>query len=212
LLTTEQIPHALAPIFDSTVPYLRRITGLEEARKRGLSADEAYALLQFLHYTAEQTGLTPDHNHALKNEVAENPLGVLPGTAFLALYYNAERGLVDHERLSQAVFASARNDSAKPSVRLTALQVCAALKHPEAPAIARDLLATQSDTHLRMSALAVLGALGNQNDIPTLRQYAQSADIRLRTSANAALEGMYQRSQKTSQANENQRTTMEEKT
>ncbi|MDD4735769.1 MAG: HEAT repeat domain-containing protein [Kiritimatiellae bacterium] len=250
VLPTELVPDRLIPLFNPALPYAQRMVCLEQVRLQSLDANEAHALLQFLHYSAAQTGMTEEYTHALKNEVAnalkQSPIemdelgshlmsmaqdeaetdvwrdyciqhlgSILPalsehrrevavpmlwqetretagcraGTAFLALYYNAQRGLVDTPTLKEAVYAAASNPNIKPSVRVTALQVCALLNDTRAVTIARSLLNTDGDAHLKMSALAVLGSQGAPTDIPILNHYAQNSDIRLRTSAQAALEG-----------------------
>lgn len=263
VLPAERVPDRLTPIFNSALPYAQRMVCLEQVRLQGLDANEAHALLQLLHYSAAQTGMTEEYTHALKNEVAnalkQSPIdvdefgrhlmsmaqdeaepdvwrdyciqhlgsilpglsehrrevavrvlwqktreeaGVVAGTAFLALYYNAQRGLVDTPTLKEAVYAAASDLNTKPSVRVTALQICAVLNDTRAVSIARSLLNTDGDAHLKMSALAVIGSQGGPTDIPILNHYAQNSDIRLRTSAQAALEGFYRRNESSNQKNE----------
>jgi len=67
------------------------------------------------------------------------------------------------------------------------LQICAKFNDKRALPIARKIAESAASTHLRMSAIAAVGTLGDSSDRPMLEKYASSSDARLRESAQSAL-------------------------
>jgi len=124
-------------------------------------------------------------------QATRDETGAIAGTALLALYHNAGQDIIDVQRVGDAAVEMAADPSVKPAVRLTALQVAAALDDKRIIDTARLLLAGEGDIHLKMSALATIGTQGDTSDIPALSQYAKSHDIRLRTAARVALKKLY---------------------
>lgn len=112
--------------------------------------------------------------------------GTLAGTALLAMRKNVSTGFTE-DVLTQRAFAVAADATYDDMVRLTALQVCAELGDVRAVPLAREIIGSQSSIHLRMSAIAVLGRLGQVHDCESIKPYLLSSDSRLRTAAKAAV-------------------------
>jgi len=109
------------------------------------------------------------------------------GTALISLSALAASGAVSKEDVSGRAYellVDARNANV---ARSTALQVCANLGNRKALTAAREIIASEKDVPLKMSAIAAVGVLGGRDDIALLRPLAESPDNRLRTAAGAAL-------------------------
>jgi hypothetical protein len=113
-------------------------------------------------------------------------------------------GLSEHlgfvrSEIAEEAYKLASDDATANIVKIPALQIAAKYKHPEAANLARQLLTTPRQLNsaprlpntvpvmLKMSAIATIGAHGNNRDIEILNKYRKSADIRLRTAAKAAI-------------------------
>ena len=71
--------------------------------------------------------------------------------------------------------------------KITALQVLAEFRQIEALNLAREILNADTSVMLRVSALGVLGQIGQSTDRDILSAYAKSSEFRLRQAAQSAL-------------------------
>jgi hypothetical protein len=110
------------------------------------------------------------------------------GTALISLKRASEAGGIDRARLAETALARCLDDGCGELTKITALQICAELGETGVLPTARAIADSKRSVPLRMSAIAVLGTLGNEEDRSLLEPYAQSTDTRLRTAARSALE------------------------
>ena len=110
------------------------------------------------------------------------------GTALIALRNLAEAGDEERANVADRAFACAAAAESPEGVRVTALQVASGLGHADVVPFARSLLTDRRQpVHLRMSAIAALGASGDASDLPALKALAASSEPRLRAAASAAI-------------------------
>ena len=84
------------------------------------------------------------------------------------------------------------------AARITALQVAAKLGNRKVLEVARRIVEGGGyRVPLKVSAVAVLGMLGDEGDVETLRGLRTSSDRRLRKAAEAALERLQGRNART---------------
>lgn len=118
---------------------------------------------------------------------ADGREGTLPGTALLALAWNAEMNAVPRADVAAAAFRAAGDAARGDEVRATALQVCAGLGETDALPIARALArAVGRSVFLRAAAIGAIGILGQSDDEAMLAGLAQSDDLRVRRAAESA--------------------------
>ena len=116
--------------------------------------------------------------------------GGIPGAALIAMSGLADnpefgRGKIAEE--AYALFIAGKTDD---MIKATAMQVCAKLKKREILPLARELIRTSKNVPLKMSAVAAVGAMGDNSDLDTLRSLAKNSDVRMRTASKAALKKM----------------------
>ena len=102
----------------------------------------------------------------------------------------AENPEFDRRKIAEAAYALCIDTNIDDMIKTTALQVCAKLKKHEVLAIARDMIKTSKNVPLKMSAVATVGAIGDNSDHDILRSLAKSSDVRMRTASKAALKKM----------------------
>jgi hypothetical protein len=121
-------------------------------------------------------------------DAATNTAAPGSGTALIALRNLALSGNERKANAAAGAFASAASAVAPEGVRVTALQIAAELGASGTAALARSLLFDRSQpVHLRMSAAAALGKVGDSSDLPALETLASASDPRLRTAASSAV-------------------------
>jgi hypothetical protein len=113
--------------------------------------------------------------------------GSLAGTTLIAMDQNVGVAGLSEESLAEKALAIAGSPSYNAASRTTALQIAARYNDRRALSLARAILNGKNDTHLMVSALAVLGQMGEAQDRSTLNAFVNSSDIRLRGAATAAL-------------------------
>lgn len=127
-------------------------------------------------------------------------LGSIPGMQGTALV--AAHSLRDHANhegrtyvgdqvLGERALACAVSSEADPIDRFTALQVAARCGNIEALPYARSLLSATGESKpspmLKISAICVVGILGNEFEIPSLQKFRRSPDIRISRAARSAI-------------------------
>ncbi|MDD2459805.1 MAG: hypothetical protein WC328_00460 [Kiritimatiellia bacterium] len=119
---------------------------------------------------------------------ASEPAEPGSGTALISLRNLVSSGAEDQMKVAERAGASASPSvSAPDGVRVTALQIAAELEYAETASLARPILMDRSQPiHLRMSAAAALGRVGDVSDLASLDTLANSSEPRLRASASAA--------------------------
>lgn len=117
----------------------------------------------------------------------------IAGTALIAAYGLAGQPGFKPEQLKAAAQALAGDPKVAYIARVPALQISAKMGNPQAIVTAREIIGGQHPAILKMSALAVLGIMGNADDMATLKKYQVSSDIRLRAAATAALHRLAKR-------------------
>lgn len=109
------------------------------------------------------------------------------GTALIALRNLASSGAVDRAKVADRAAVSAASSDAPEGVRVTALQVAAEAGFDGTAGLARSILASrQNPVHLRMSAAAALGRVGDASDLDALDRLAAGSEPRLRAAGSAA--------------------------
>jgi len=111
------------------------------------------------------------------------------GTALLGLCRigGIHSGTVDLNCLSERALAIVKEAKFPDQNKITALQILADFRRRETLGLARSLLNADSSVMLRVSAIGVLGRIGQSNDKDILFAYSKSSDFRLRRAAQAAL-------------------------
>lgn len=96
--------------------------------------------------------------------------------------------------VAEQAMAVASSDAFADAERLTALNIAAYFRHPEAVGFARQIIdSRESAAMFRAAAIAVLGKHGQPSDTSILQSYLNSSDIRLRVSAKNALDTLQER-------------------
>lgn len=112
------------------------------------------------------------------------------GTALLGLDRIGSKyaEMVDSDRFAEQALLIVKEAEFPEQNKITALQLLAESGHPEALDLARKILNTESTVMLRVSAIGVLGSLGQSVDRETLSVYTKDSEFRLRHAAQCALE------------------------
>jgi hypothetical protein len=127
-----------------------------------------------------------DRIRAALQKAARSREGAIAGTALIALRnVPADIGFAPDD-LGRCAIEICRDADRPASVKATALQIAVETRHPDALALAR-VEARRAPAPLRLSALAALGALGDEDDARWLKTQTTSSDIRVRAAATAAL-------------------------
>jgi hypothetical protein len=109
------------------------------------------------------------------------------GTALIALRNLASSGAEDRAKVADRAAVSAASPDAPEGVRVTALQVAAEAGFDGTAGLARSILASrQNPVHLRMSAAAALGRVGDASELDALDRLAAGSEPRLRAAGSAA--------------------------
>jgi len=120
--------------------------------------------------------------------------GSLAGTALIALRLNRRNEPYTSRLVAEEAYVVASSAEYSSASRTTALQIAAAEDDPRIVQLARTVLRESTDVHLRVSALAVLGKMGDSTDVDGIEAHASSGDVRLRSAASAALKMLQSRS------------------
>lgn len=124
---------------------------------------------------------------ALMEVVPENTC-CLAGTALLALAEIAGRTpTVAPGAVSRLAMDRARDTQAEDGIRVTALLVGARLQDPDALTVAWQILDASDRSSLRLAAISVLAALGNQDTVERLGRMNAAADEMETKARNAAI-------------------------
>jgi len=124
---------------------------------------------------------------ALMEVVSENTC-CLAGTALLALAEIAGKTpAAAPETVSRLAVERARDDQADEGIRVTALLVGARLQDPNALTVAWQILDASDRSSLRLAAISVLAALGNQDTAERLGRMNADADERETKARDAAI-------------------------
>lgn len=123
-------------------------------------------------------------------EKADDTHHTFSGTALLGLSRLSSHypDAVASNQLAEKALAVVKGVEFPEQNKLTALQILAEARHPEVLNLARETLNTDSSVMLRVSAIGVLGLVGQSVDREILSAYAKSPEYRLRRAAEAALE------------------------
>ncbi len=108
------------------------------------------------------------------------------GTALIALAGSAGLSEASQRKLQDRALAIAQDSAYGEGARMTALQICAKLNDRRVLSLARELVDGGAPVSLKVSAIAVLGALGDPSDRARVEPLAASSDIRLAGAARAA--------------------------
>lgn len=110
------------------------------------------------------------------------------GTALIALKDMADLPEFPKTETADAAMKILRDKETADFVKLTAMQIAAILKHPEALSTARKLLAAPGTSiNLKASAVAAIGQLGGREDIARIEPLTRGGDVRVAMAARAAL-------------------------
>lgn len=123
-------------------------------------------------------------------QAAAHPSSPTAGTALIALADNIDVAKpISRGEVVRYALRAAENERNASGARLTAFQICARLGAREALAPARRAAAGEglASVSVRMSALAIIGALGGDADKAMLTKLTRSADARLRRASAVAL-------------------------
>lgn len=122
-------------------------------------------------------------------EETANAQDTFSGTALLSLsrMNRLYPGVVVSERFAERALAVVQEATFPDQNKLTALQLLAELRHPEALNLAREVLNAESTVMLRVSAIGVIGLMGQAVDRENLLVLVKSPEFRLRRAAKAAL-------------------------
>lgn len=112
--------------------------------------------------------------------------GSLAGTALIAMRRNRGAPPFTSSVIADSAMEVAESSAYSSASRTTALQIAAQENDPRALTLARTLLRGKTDVHLQVSALGVLGRMGDEADRAILNKLSSSSDVRLRGAARAA--------------------------
>lgn len=126
--------------------------------------------------------------------------------AIIALDGLSKNSGFSKSKIADAAYKLVSDNQTANIVKIPALQIAAKYNHPKALKLARKILTGSKNSQskilnsppsssflnspsviLKMSAIATIGAHGENEDIQLLQQFRKSADIRLRVAAKAAL-------------------------
>lgn len=122
---------------------------------------------------------------AMTDALKETSNGIA-GTSLIAMNSNADQPGIDAQKLGEAAFAVVTDKKNPDYVKLTALQICAMRQDPKALPVAREILRDSKNVPLKISAIAAIGMLGNNEDLDTIKKLSESTDVRIRIAADSA--------------------------
>jgi hypothetical protein len=105
----------------------------------------------------------------------------------------AESGEAERQQVCERALALAVDDGAGLATRTAALQVCALMRVREVLPVARELAHRGKTMGVRLSAIAALGQIGDEEDASILKRIAASSEPYPRRAAEKALRRMGQR-------------------
>jgi hypothetical protein len=118
----------------------------------------------------------------------------IAGTALLALNDLAQGNPeLDQNQIAQTALKLAGNDSCGELVRITAVQLCGQMGVSQAAELIQQLARQAGSIPLRISAIAALGSLGDQDTETFLQEIAAGNEDRLKPAAETALKRLKQR-------------------
>lgn len=124
---------------------------------------------------------------AMIETVSENTC-CLAGTALLALEeFTGKTPATAADVVSRLAVERAGDVQSDPGIRLTALLVCAKLQTPAALPVAWQILETTHDQGLRLTAITLIGALGDMYTMERLDRLKASADETEKHALDAAI-------------------------
>lgn len=118
---------------------------------------------------------------------AMKPESGMAGTAVLALGNSMDGTTLTQAKVSEQAAEVALDDQQPDPTRLSAMLKGAELGNRDMLILARDIIDSSHSAHFRMSALAVVGVLGDVSDLPLLEKYTESSDMRFRNASRAAV-------------------------
>jgi hypothetical protein len=114
--------------------------------------------------------------------------GSIPGTALIALKDNMADPDIDRDAVAAKALEIVLSKTSGEAAKTTALQICAQLGEKKCLPVARELAASTKARTLKLSAIASIGSLGNQEDKALLEKCASSSDRLTQVAAKSALE------------------------
>lgn len=123
----------------------------------------------------------------------------IAGSAIISIEGLSKKSGFIRKDIAEAAYKLASDPKTANNVKVPALQIAAKYQHPEAVKLARKFLAKSKQANttrkssartpvmLKMSAIATIGAHGEDTDIALLQKFRKSSDIRLRAAAKAAI-------------------------
>jgi len=113
----------------------------------------------------------------------------IAGTALIGLEDLSRRHQeVDRRRVSDRAYELAVDEDCSEASRITSIRLCGMMGRKDVLPTARVLAQTAETTTLRMAAIATLGDLGGEGDVPLLESLAGSVEERIARIAEQALE------------------------
>lgn len=106
----------------------------------------------------------------------------IAGTALTSLFSIYLKTKIGGEELAQKAVSLLQDESTHNLTKISALDIAARFKRPEALEEARKLLkdASKTDKTVLMVAIATIGTLGNSSDLAMLEEMGKSYDSRMR--------------------------------
>jgi len=114
--------------------------------------------------------------------------GTIPGTALIALKDNMADPDIDRGAVAAKALEIVLSKTSGEAAKTTALQICAQLGENKCLPVARELAASTKARTLKLSAIAAIGSLGNEEDKALLEKCASSSDRLTQVAARSALE------------------------
>ena len=179
----------------------RLAESLLELWGRGGGVDEVwrnYCLqhLATLYWQVDET--VRERIHQAWWAAVEEREGTTAGTALLGMARNLRGESGESVQVAERAAAIAGDEGYSDAARITALQVAAKLGNRKVLEVARRIVEGGGyRVPLKVSAVAVLGMLGDAGDAERLRGLRASSDRRLRKAAEAALERLRGRNART---------------
>ena len=111
----------------------------------------------------------------------------MAGTVILALRRNVGANGISRSYAASLAARVAKDEEQSDVSRLTAIQVAAELGDRTMLPLAREIVLSGHSVPFRISAMASIGILGDQSDLPLLNKFTRSSDMRLRLASRAAI-------------------------
>lgn len=124
---------------------------------------------------------------------ALKPKSDFAGTALLSMRRSIAAPDMDKALVAEEAMKVASSDAYTDAERRSALLVAAEFNHSDALRLARKIVGSDHTAPFRASAMATLGMVGDDSDIPRLKKYTQSSDFRFRSASAAALKKLTRR-------------------